>query len=65
MAKCFSQSHEAYNNGDHAAAKEFSNLGKEHQRKMEELNKEASDWIYRGKWPVRDQNGGGCLAPRS
>lgn len=49
MAKSFSQSHDAYNRGDHAAAKEFSNAGKAHQRKMEQVNKEASDWIFRGQ----------------
>ena len=48
MAKSFSQSHDAYNRGDHAGAKGFSNAGKAHQRKMEQLNKEASDWIFRG-----------------
>ncbi|KAK0212950.1 cytoplasmic protein [Desarmillaria ectypa] len=46
MAKCFSESHEAYSRGDGAAAKELSNQGKKHQQKMEELNKEASDWIF-------------------
>jgi hypothetical protein len=49
MAKSFSQSHDAYNRGDHAAAKGFSNAGKAHQRKMEQVNKEASDWIFRGQ----------------
>ncbi|THU95374.1 DUF1771-domain-containing protein [Dendrothele bispora CBS 962.96] len=46
MAKCFQESHEAYSNGDGAGAKELSNQGKAHQRKMEELNKEASEWIF-------------------
>ncbi|KAJ3529212.1 hypothetical protein NMY22_g9085 [Coprinellus aureogranulatus] len=54
MARSFSQSHDAYNRGDHAAAKEFSNMGKEHQRRMEQLNKEASDWIYRDRFSERD-----------
>ncbi|KAF5370629.1 hypothetical protein D9758_001870 [Tetrapyrgos nigripes] len=40
------ESHEAYSRGDGAGAKDLSNQGKEHQRKMEELNKEASDWIF-------------------
>jgi len=46
MAQCFEQSHEAYNSGDGALAKELSNKGKAHQREMERLNKEASDWIF-------------------
>ncbi|KAJ4468191.1 hypothetical protein J3R30DRAFT_1683465 [Lentinula aciculospora] len=46
MARCFQQSHEAYARGDGAGAKELSNQGKEHQQKMEKLNKQASDWIY-------------------
>jgi hypothetical protein len=50
MAKCFEQSHQAYSGGDGAKAKELSNNGKEHQRKMEALNKEASDWIFIGEF---------------
>ncbi|KAJ7096412.1 hypothetical protein C8R44DRAFT_812981 [Mycena epipterygia] len=46
MAKCFAESHEAYGRGDGAGAKQLSNQGKEHQRKMISLNKEASDWIF-------------------
>ncbi|KAJ3781788.1 hypothetical protein GGU10DRAFT_365545 [Lentinula aff. detonsa] len=46
MAKCFQESHEAYARGDGAGAKELSNEGKEHKQKMEQLNKQASDWIY-------------------
>ncbi|KAJ7925211.1 hypothetical protein B0H13DRAFT_1975496 [Mycena leptocephala] len=46
MAKCFAESHEAYGRGDGAGAKQLSNEGKEHQRKMIALNKEASDWIF-------------------
>ncbi|KAJ6586833.1 cytoplasmic protein [Mycena vulgaris] len=49
MAKCFAQSHEAYSRGDGAGAKQLSNEGKEHQRKMISLNKEASTWIYIGQ----------------
>jgi hypothetical protein len=48
MAKCFQESHEAYENHDGAKAKELSNRGKEHQANMERLNKEASDWIFIG-----------------
>lgn len=47
MSKCFQQGHEAYSRGDGALAKDMSNKGKEHQRKMEEYNKQASDWIFR------------------
>ncbi|KAJ7045429.1 cytoplasmic protein [Mycena alexandri] len=46
MAKCFAESHEAYGRGDGAGAKQLSNEGKEHQHKMNSLNKEASDWIF-------------------
>ncbi|KAK0219059.1 hypothetical protein IW262DRAFT_1317918 [Armillaria fumosa] len=49
MARCFSESHEAFDRGDHAAAKDLSNQGKDHKQKMEQLNKEASNWIYREK----------------
>ncbi|KAI0079038.1 DUF1771-domain-containing protein, partial [Panus rudis PR-1116 ss-1] len=48
MAQCFAQSQEAYQRGDGARAKELSNEGKEHQREMERLNQEASEWIFRG-----------------
>lgn len=48
MAKSFEQSHEAYARGDGARAKELSNQGKEHQRQMNDLNKQASDWIFIG-----------------
>ncbi len=46
MARYFSESHEAYNHGDGAAAKDLSNQGKSHKQKMEQLHKEASKWIY-------------------
>ncbi|KAF9264275.1 DUF1771-domain-containing protein [Marasmius fiardii PR-910] len=46
MAKCFQESREAYSRGDGAAAKQLSNEGKAHQKRMESLNKEASAWIY-------------------
>jgi len=48
MAQCFQQSHEAYARRDGALAKDLSNQGKEHQRNMEELNKQAGDWIFIG-----------------
>ncbi|KAK0219025.1 hypothetical protein IW262DRAFT_1298121 [Armillaria fumosa] len=46
MARCFSESHDAYDRRDHTAAKDLANQGKGHKRKMEQLNKEASSWIY-------------------
>ncbi|KAL0575511.1 hypothetical protein V5O48_006466 [Marasmius crinis-equi] len=49
MARCFQESREAYSRGDGAAAKQLSNEGKEHQSKMESLNRQASDWIYDSK----------------
>ncbi|KAK0472439.1 hypothetical protein IW261DRAFT_1424269 [Armillaria novae-zelandiae] len=55
MARCFSESHEAYDRKDHAAAKDLANQGKDHKQRMEQLHKEASNWIYlennRGKQP--------------
>lgn len=51
MAQCFQQSHEAYTRRNGALAKDLSNQGKEYQRKMEELNKQASDWIFIGAQP--------------
>ncbi|KAL4977379.1 hypothetical protein BDW66DRAFT_39540 [Aspergillus desertorum] len=44
---CFQRSQEAYASGDGAAAKEFSELGKAHGRKMEEYNRQASEFIFR------------------
>ena len=46
MASCFEESKRAYGGGDGARAKILSNEGKEHKAKMEELNAEASAWIY-------------------
>ncbi|KAG7098885.1 hypothetical protein E1B28_000785 [Marasmius oreades] len=46
MAKCFQESRAAYARGDGAAAKRLSDEAKEHQRRMESLNKEASQYIY-------------------
>jgi Domain of unknown function (DUF1771) len=48
MAQAFQQSHEAYAGGDGALAKHLSDQGKEHKKKMEDLNKRASDWIFAG-----------------
>ncbi|KAL4879409.1 hypothetical protein BJY04DRAFT_193921 [Aspergillus karnatakaensis] len=44
---CFERSQEAYTSGDGARAKELSEQGKAHGRKMEEYNKQASEFIFR------------------
>jgi len=46
MAQCFEESHAAYARGDGALAKELSNKGKAHQKEMERLNAQASEWIF-------------------
>ncbi|KAG0154835.1 hypothetical protein PDIDSM_405 [Penicillium digitatum] len=46
-AQCFSRSKEAYSNGDGAGAKQLSEEGKAHGRKMEEYNNKASEFIFR------------------
>ncbi|KAH9948978.1 hypothetical protein B0H21DRAFT_820534 [Amylocystis lapponica] len=46
MAQAFEASHTAYARGEGARAKELSNEGKAHQREMERLNAQASEWIY-------------------
>ncbi|KAJ5793765.1 hypothetical protein N7457_000364 [Penicillium paradoxum] len=45
--QCFAQSQEAYSNGDGAGAKQLSEEGKAHGRKMEAYNKQASEFIFR------------------
>jgi hypothetical protein len=49
MARCFEESKLAYTSGDGAQAKTLSNEGKGHKAKMEQLNEEASTWIYASK----------------
>ncbi|CRG89644.1 Smr domain-containing protein C11H11,03c [Talaromyces islandicus] len=44
---CFERSKQAYENGDGAGAKELSEEGKAHGRKMEQYNKQASEFIFR------------------
>ncbi|VUC34260.1 unnamed protein product [Clonostachys rosea] len=44
---CFDRSKRAYNNGDGAEAKELSNQGKAHDRKMDDYNLQASQLIFR------------------
>lgn len=50
MAKCFEESHRAYEARDGALAKELSNKGHAHQKEMNNLNAQASDWIFKGKF---------------
>ncbi|KAJ5628032.1 hypothetical protein N7490_010260 [Penicillium lividum] len=45
--ECFHKSQEAYSSGDGAGAKQYSEEGKAHGRKMEEYNKQASEFIFR------------------
>lgn len=47
MAKCFDDSHKAYASGDGSRAKQLSNEGHEHKRRMEQANGEAADWIFK------------------
>ncbi|KAB8237418.1 Smr domain-containing protein [Aspergillus alliaceus] len=54
---CFQRSQEAYADGDGAKAKELSEQGKAHGRKMEEYNKQASEFIF------RENNANGRVAP--
>ncbi|KAI1082205.1 Smr domain protein [Whalleya microplaca] len=44
---CFDRAHQAYERGDGAGAKELSDEGKRHAAKMDEYNKQASDFIFR------------------
>ncbi|KAI0180850.1 Smr domain protein [Hypoxylon sp. FL1284] len=44
---CFDRAHQAYERGEGAEAKELSNEGKRHAAKMDEYNKQASDYIFR------------------
>jgi len=48
MARCFEGSHMAFSRGDGALAKELSNKGKQHQSRMQELNRQASEYIFNG-----------------
>ncbi|PSR94200.1 smr family protein [Coniella lustricola] len=46
-SSCFDRAHEAYERGDGAEAKHLSNEGKAHAAKMDEYNKQASEYIFR------------------
>ncbi|KAK0369307.1 smr domain-containing protein [Colletotrichum limetticola] len=45
--QAFERSQQAYQSGDGAAAKELSNEGKRHAQKMEDYNRQASEFIFR------------------
>ena len=45
--ECFEKSKQAYNRGDGAAAKSLSNEGKAHGAKVDQYNKQASEFIFR------------------
>lgn len=53
--QCFEKSKAAYSAGDHAGAKHYSQQGKEHDRKLKELNSKAADMIYRQRNAGRDE----------
>ncbi|KAJ9240613.1 hypothetical protein DTO207G8_122 [Paecilomyces variotii] len=55
--ECFDKSRQAYENGDGALAKELSEKGKAHGLKMEEYNRQASEFIF------RENNAPGRVAP--
>lgn len=44
---CFRRSRQAYEDGDGAGAKELSNQGKRHDAKMDDYNRQASEFIFR------------------
>ncbi|KAH7050262.1 smr domain-containing protein [Macrophomina phaseolina] len=44
---CFDRAHQAYESGDGAKAHELSEAGKRHGAKMDEYNRQASEFIFR------------------
>ncbi|KAL5317648.1 hypothetical protein ACEPPN_014745 [Leptodophora sp. 'Broadleaf-Isolate-01'] len=46
-SSCFDKAHQAYERGDGAAAHQLSEEGKGHAAKMDQYNKQASDYIFR------------------
>lgn len=48
MGKAFTASKQAYNAGDGGRAHDLSMEGKEHQRKRDQYNDQAANWIYTG-----------------
>ncbi|GAD98390.1 Smr domain protein [Paecilomyces variotii No. 5] len=55
--ECFDKSRHAYESGDGALAKELSEKGKAHGRKMDDYNRQASEFIF------RENNAPGRVAP--
>jgi len=46
-SSCFDRAHNAYERGDGGAAHQLSEEGKRHAAKMDQYNKQASDYIFR------------------
>lgn len=46
-SSCFDKSQQAYKRGDGASAHQLSEEGKQHAAKMDQFNKQASDYIFR------------------
>lgn len=46
-SSCFDKAHQAYERGDGAGAHQLSEEGKQHAAKMDQYNKQASDYIFR------------------
>lgn len=49
MGQLFDQSHAAHEQGNGAEAKRLADEAREHEHRMEDLNKQASDWIFYGE----------------
>ncbi|RUS18096.1 hypothetical protein BC938DRAFT_476069, partial [Jimgerdemannia flammicorona] len=47
--RCYDSSKEAYSQGNGAKAKQLSNQGHEHDRKMKQYNQQAADYIFEMK----------------
>ncbi|KAH9817725.1 hypothetical protein DFH28DRAFT_161379 [Melampsora americana] len=47
MKSKFDEAHQAYGSGQKGRAKELSNQGKYHQRRRNELNQQAAEWIFK------------------
>ncbi|KAH7926706.1 DUF1771-domain-containing protein [Leucogyrophana mollusca] len=55
-AQCFRESQDAWNRGDRAAAKRFSDQGKEHKQRMTVLDAEACEQIFQANNAKRKGN---------
>lgn len=47
MKSKFDEAHQAYSSGQKGRAKEISNQGKYHQKRRNELNQQAAEWIFK------------------